>query len=102
MKCTIGRLTKTLIRPSDELESAFYLNVEVRDRPGVLAQVAGVFGDHAVSIRSMEQEGLGGEARIIFITHIAREADVQATLNDLRALDAVDRIGSVLRVVATA
>ncbi|HEY9555150.1 MAG TPA: homoserine dehydrogenase [Acidimicrobiales bacterium] len=99
---SIGKLATARIRPIDELESAFYLNVEVRDRPGVLAQVAGVFGDHAVSIRSMEQEGLGGEARIIFITHIAREADVQATLNDLRALDAVDRIGSVLRVVATA
>ena len=45
-------------------------------------QVAGVFGDNDVSIRSMEQEGLGGEARLIFITHRAREADVQATLRD--------------------
>ena len=69
------------------------------DRPGVLAQVAGVFGEHGVSIRSMEQEGLGDEARLIFITHRAREADVQATLRDLGALEAVDRIGSVLRVV---
>ena len=58
-----------------------------------------MFGDHAVSIRSMEQEGLGDEARLIFITHRAREADVQATLADLRELEAVDRIGSVVRVV---
>ena len=28
------------------------------DRPGVLGQVATVFGDHDVSIRSLEQEGL--------------------------------------------
>ena len=35
----------------------------------------------------MEQEGLGDEARLIFITHVAREADVQATLRDLRELD---------------
>ena len=65
----------------------------------MLAQVAGVFGDHGVSIRSMEQEGLGGEARLIFITHRAREAAVRATLADLSALEAVDRIGSTLRVV---
>ena len=39
----------------------------------------------------MEQEGLGDEARLIFITHTAREADVQATLHDLRDLDVVDR-----------
>ena len=47
----------------------------------------------------MEQEGLGDEARIVFITHAAVEADVQATLHDLRLLDAVDRIGTVLRVI---
>ena len=41
--------------------------------PGVLAAVAGVFGGHGVSIRSMEQEGLGAEARLVFITHTARE-----------------------------
>jgi homoserine dehydrogenase len=63
--------------------------------------VAGVFGNHEVSIRSMEQEGLGAEARLVFITHTARERDVQACLADLRRLDAVDRIGSVLRVIGT-
>ena len=46
----------------------------------------------------MEQEGLGDEARLIFITHTAREADVQATLHDLRDLDVVDRVGTLLRV----
>jgi homoserine dehydrogenase len=73
--------------------------VEVYDRPGVLAAVAGVFGDHGVSIRSMEQEGLGDEARLIFITHTAIERDVQATIHDLRNLDVVDRVGSMLRVI---
>jgi homoserine dehydrogenase len=96
---SVGQLGTAVIRPIDDVESAYYLNVEVLDRPGVLAQVAGVFGEHRVSIRSMEQEGLGDEARLIFITHRAREADVQATLRDLRELEAVDRIGSVVRVV---
>ncbi len=98
---SVGQLAKARLRSIDELESAYYLNLEVLDRPGVLAQVAGIFADHDVSIRSMEQEGLGDEARLIFITHRAREAAVQATLHDLRELEAVDRIGSVLRVVGT-
>jgi homoserine dehydrogenase len=96
---TVGKLGPATLAPIDDVESAYYLNVEVLDRPGVLARVAGVFGDHGVSIRSMEQEGLGDEARLIFITHRARGADVQATLRGLEALDSVDRIGSVLRVV---
>jgi homoserine dehydrogenase len=87
------------IRPIDELESAYYINLEVDDEPGVLAAVAGVFGSHGVSIRSMEQEGLGAEARIAFITHRAREQAVQATLHDLRQLQVVEGVRSVLRVL---
>jgi homoserine dehydrogenase len=98
---SIGTLGKAVLRPIDEVESAYYLNLDVFDRPGVLALVAGVFGRHDVSIRSMEQEGLGGEARLVFITHLAREAAVQATLRELNHLDAVDRITSVLRVIGS-
>ncbi|HEV7758619.1 MAG TPA: homoserine dehydrogenase, partial [Acidimicrobiales bacterium] len=98
---SIGTLGKAVLRPIDEVESAYYLNLDVFDRPGVLALVAGVFGRHDVSIRSMEQEGLGGEARLVFITHRAREASVQATLRELNHLDAVDRITSVLRVIGS-
>ena len=98
---SVGTLAKARIRPIDEVESAYYLNLDVLDRPGVLAAVAGIFGDHGVSIRSMEQEGLGDEARLVFITHVARGADVQATIRDLHHLDAVDRITSVLRVVGS-
>ena len=96
---TVGALARARIRPIDDVTSAYYLNLEVADQPGVLAQVAGVFGRHGVSIRSMEQEGLGAEARLIFITHEAVERDVQATLHDLRELDAVVGVGTVLRVV---
>jgi homoserine dehydrogenase len=96
---TVGALAKARIRPIDEVVSAYYLNLDVDDRPGVLAAVAGVFGRHDVSIRSMEQEGLGNEARLVFITHVAREAAMQATIRDLHHLDAVDRITSVLRVI---
>ena len=92
-----GRAT---LRSIDELRSQYYLNLEVADRTGVLAAVATVFGEHGVSIRSMEQDDEeGGEARLVFITHTARERDVQATLHGLRELEAVHQIGSLLRVV---
>jgi len=90
---------KARIRPTDDLRCAWYLNIDVVDRPGVLAAVAGVFGNHGVSIRSMEQVGLGDEARLIFLTHVAREGDVTATIGELRALDVVEHVGGVLRVV---
>jgi homoserine dehydrogenase len=91
--------TSITMRPQPELMSAFYLSMDVADRPGVLAAVAKVFGDHQVSIRSMEQVGLADEARLIFLTHLAREGDLLATLDELRLLQAVDRVSGVLRVI---
>ncbi len=84
------------------MRSSYYLNLDVVDRPGVLRAVAEVFERHAVSIRSLEQEGVGADARLIFITHQAREADVQATLADLRNLDVILAVTSVLRVIGDA
>jgi homoserine dehydrogenase len=92
-------LARRPIRPIDELQSSYYVNLDVVDKPGVLRAVAEAFERHAVSIRSLEQEGVGADARLIFITHRAREADVQATLEDLRELDVIHRITSVLRVI---
>ncbi len=105
---SIGVLGPALIRPIDELETEYYLRLDVTDRPGVLAAVAGVFGAHGVSIASMQQEDRGapgvgggdpGEARIVFVTHRACERDLQATLRELRELDAVRRVGSLIRLL---
>lgn len=100
---SIGSFGPCELRPIDDLRSAFYVNLNVDDAPGVLAAVASAFGNHGVSIHSMEQVSMGddgpGTAKLIFITHEAREADVRATLVDIKALATVSSIGSVLRVI---
>ena len=96
----LGSFAEPKFRRIDETRSEYYLPLDVVDRPGVLHAVTGVFAQHDVSIRTAEQHGLGPEARLVFITHDAREADVQATLRDLRELDVVRRVGGVLRVIA--
>ena len=85
--------------PPGDVVSAFYLAVEVADRPGVLAAVASVFGEHGVSIRSMEQFGMHDDARLSFLTHHATETAMASTVADLAGLDAVKAIGVLLRVV---
>ncbi|MGI9079701.1 MAG: homoserine dehydrogenase [Acidimicrobiales bacterium] len=92
-------LVPARIRPIDELNSQYYLTIDVVDRPGVLEKVAGATARHGVSILKMEQLGLGDEARLVLVTHMAAERDVQATLTDLRQLDDVDRVGTLLRVI---
>ncbi|HZM54761.1 MAG TPA: homoserine dehydrogenase [Acidimicrobiales bacterium] len=85
--------------PEEDLCAQYYVSVDVVDRSGVLAAVTKVFGDHDVSIRSMEQEGHAGDARLLFVTHVAREGDVRATLAVLADLDAVEEIGGVMRII---
>jgi homoserine dehydrogenase len=96
---TIGELAHRPVRSIDDVESQFYLLMEVADRPGVLAAIAGEFGKHSVSIKSMEQRGIGEDARLVFITHRALESSLAATLDALRHVESVHRVGSVLRVV---
>jgi homoserine dehydrogenase len=96
---TIGTFAKATIRPIDETSAQYLLSLEVADRPGVLHAVTGVFARHGVSIRAAEQEGMSPDARLVFITHDAREADVQATMRELRDLDVVKQIGGLLRVI---
>jgi homoserine dehydrogenase len=95
----VAARARARVHPIDRLRAQYYITIDVLDRPGVLAAVAAVFGEHRVSIRSMEQVGLGDEARLVFITHTAVERDVQETLRGLGRLDAVERVGGLLRVV---
>jgi homoserine dehydrogenase len=76
----------------------YFMIFDVPDRPGVLAKIAGVFGDNGVSIKSVIQHGTGKEARIILITHTVREESLRATVRGLEETEAVNRIVSVLRV----
>lgn len=88
--------------PITALRSRFMMRVEVADRPGVLAQVAAILGAHGVSIESVRQPPSGdgdGRAQLVIGTHTALEADVQATVAEIRASDVVHAVLSVLRIV---
>lgn len=86
------------VRPMDHTLSQYYVLLDVADRPGVLAKVAQTFTDNDVSIKSVRQEGLGDEARLVMVTHKALEENFQALLTALRDMDVVDAIASSMRV----
>lgn len=98
---TLGAFPRAIVRPIAEIVSEYLLIMDVADRPGVLHAVTGVFARHGVSIRVAEQEGIGDDARLVFITHDAVEAAVQATACELRELDEVLKVGSVMRVIGS-
>ena len=88
------------IRPMAEMTGQYYILLRVEDRPGVLAEIASVFGRSDVSIKSVWQEGTGEDAQLVFVTHRAMEGSFQTAVSELRALPAVEEVRSVLRVEA--
>jgi homoserine dehydrogenase len=92
-------------RAMGETHTRYYLRLVAADRPGVIAKIASVFGERSISLASVIQKedvdaGLASDphAEIVFMTHQAREADLQAALAEISRLDVVDRVGSLIRI----
>src|SRR6185436_13078968 len=95
----------SLVPPAEDVplitdtEFSFYLHLEVDDRPGVLAQVAEILGLQGVSVKSVVQKGLGGEARLVMVMHPVLESKFQAAVDLISRLDFVREPPRVIRVI---
>jgi homoserine dehydrogenase len=86
--------TRTDLPIVADVPSSFYLHLEVADKPGVLARIATVLGDHEVSVKSVVQRGIGADARLVMVVHECLEshfADAVAALGELDELRAPPR-----------
>ncbi len=86
--------------PIGDARTSYYVQLDVADRPGVLAPVADAFAQQGVSIKAVRQEGRGEDANLIIMTHVAREAALAKTVANLGAMEAVRNVDSVMRVEA--
>jgi homoserine dehydrogenase len=82
-----------------DVESAFYLHLEVADRPGVLAQIAQLLGLQGASIRSVVQRGLGENARLVMVTHPILESRFYAAVDLIAGLDFMRARPRAIRVI---
>ena len=87
------------LKVATDVEMAFYLHLEVEDRPGVLAQIAEVLGDNEVSVRSVVQRGRGGEAQLIMVMHPVSEKRFGAALEKIAKLDFLRSPPRSIRVI---
>jgi homoserine dehydrogenase len=102
----LGDVVSAMIPPPNlpppalsDVASAFYVHVEVADRPGVLAQVAQVLGLQDVSIKSVVQKGLGEDARLAMVMHPVLESKFRAAVELISGLDFVRSEPRVIRVI---
>ncbi len=86
-------------KPLDDITSQYYLRVPVEDKPGVLAQVAGVLGATNIGISSIIQpESTGEQAELILMLHDASHAAMRDALGKIQALTCVKGMPRLLRV----
>jgi homoserine dehydrogenase len=83
----------------EDVESAFYIHMEVADRPGVLAVVAQALGEQGASIKSVVQHGLQENARLVMVIHPLLESRVREALQRIGALDFVRSTPRAIRVI---
>ena len=100
MRLFPGRTESLRVRSIDEVESRYYLRFDALDRPGVLAQIAGEFGRHDISIASlMQKERHATQAvPLIVMTHQAREANLRQALADIEPHRVFEGTPVVIRV----
>jgi len=82
-----------------DVESAFYLHMEVADRPGVLAAVTQVLGEQSVSIKSVVQRGMGENARLVMVTHPVLESSLRTAIERVGRFDFVRGTPRTIRVI---
>jgi homoserine dehydrogenase len=81
-----------------EAQTRYYVNLDVADKPGVLASIASAFAENGVSIQVVRQDGHGDEAGLIVRTHKASDLALRQTVEALSKLDTVRRVLGVMRV----
>jgi homoserine dehydrogenase len=86
------------ILPMGETITRYYVQLDVSDQAGVLAQVAEEFAKNEVSIQAVRQEGRGDDAQLVIVTHRATDSALSRTVESLRTHPAVRQVASVMRV----
>ncbi|MDZ5620839.1 homoserine dehydrogenase [Nocardioides sp. HM23] len=89
------------VLPMGETRTRYHVAIDVDDRAGVLAAVANAFAEHDVSIQTVRQEGRGDDAQLVVVSHEATDAQLSATVAELREMDIVREVTSVMRVEGT-
>ncbi|MBY6350532.1 homoserine dehydrogenase [Rhodococcus corynebacterioides] len=89
------------IAPMGDTPTRYHVSMQVEDRTGVLSAVAAEFAKNDVSISTVRQEGASDCARLVVVTHRAKESALAATVAALADLDIVDAVTSVLRLEGT-
>ena len=96
ISCTCYR--ETPIKKFDEVENKFFLRMQVKNQPGVLASIATVFGSHGVSIARVVQKHIKGDlAELVIVTDKVREDYLKNALEQLRDIENIFEISSVIR-----
>jgi homoserine dehydrogenase len=94
------RITSDGIVDISDVVTNYYLRVQAEDRPGVLSEVSGIMARFNISIHSVIQKGrdTGGSVPVVFITHRAREADIQQARNEIARSGYVEGVPVIIRI----
>jgi homoserine dehydrogenase len=87
------------LEPIDDIVSSFYVRLKAKDMPGVLAGIAGAFGNNKVSIQSaLQKETVNGISTLVIVAHDVKEKNLRSAILEITGLPAVSEISNIIRV----
>jgi homoserine dehydrogenase len=94
------RIRKIPVIPIREISTHYYFRFSAMDQPGVLSKIAGILGNHSISIQSVHQKGrkTNGAVPVVMLTHRAKEDHVIKALSEISSLDVVSDTPVVIRI----
>lgn len=94
------KLTSERVMDISEIKTNYYLRIQASDRSGVLSKIAGIMAEHNISIHSVVQKkrGAKGAVPVVFITHLAKEADISKAIEKIGLLDVVEGAPIIIRI----
>lgn len=87
------------VQSSSENSSAYYIRLDVKDQPGILGEVAAIFGKNSVSILTVTQDIENeNSVSLVFLTHEAEEGNIEKSMLSIKELDKVNKVANIIRI----
>ncbi|QSZ42758.1 homoserine dehydrogenase [Sulfurimonas aquatica] len=92
--------SQLVLKPTANIESKYYLRINVSDKTGVLARITKIFEEHNISVETMlQRKSTDTSANLLISTHIAKESDIQSMIDEIEGLEFVNARPVMIRIV---
>ncbi len=92
-------LPQKRVQCAEENISAYYIRLNVKDKPGILGEIASILGKHNASVLTVTQNVVSEDnVSLVFITHETLEGNINMSIKQIEGLDNINSVENIIRI----